>query len=309
MLDIFSSKYLEASPDVSMFYEDPGGLPYDDLEDFSIPPPLPSPRATGTSRTDGAPDLPPKNIQQKDGSEGFFHEHVMRCDHRLSILNMDLTKRLQQHLVLSQPQDRVMLDTESSSAADRSYTGQEGQSSSKVLNDALADSSTFLAIIQSYSPRSGSTSSTGSISSISPRLGIIVILNLLSVYLQLVATYDKLFQTLTSQLFDTSAGSSAGLELAGFSIHRGNLQTKVLIHAILHQFESIERVLGLPVEFRVTEKQDDYSGLFDKGCARNLLQAMGDGKWRNEPIDDNSELKALFSLREMLKNVQTSLDM
>ena len=148
-----------------------------------------------------------------------------------------------------------------------------------------------------------------------PAPGIIVTLNLLSVYLQLVVIYDKLFQCLSNQLFDASVGFVAGLEtrlglqLTGFSVQQGNLQIKILMHAILHQFETIESILGLPTEFRVTEKHENYSGLFEDGRARGLLEAMSNGKWCHAAVDDHCGLKALSSLRELLKRVQMSLTM
>jgi len=198
--------------------------------------------------------------------------------------------------------------------------GQEELLRSNLLGDALSDASEFLAIIQSYrTERKGTSTSTSNdnIPSTRPRLGLIVILNLLSVHLELVVIYEKLFQCLSNQLFDASSmglvdGLQAplpGLQLTDFSIQSGNLQTKLLIHAILHQFEMIERILGLPAEFRVTEKQDDHSGLFEDGWAKDLLEAMSNGKSCHAAVDNHYGLEALSSLREMLKRVQISLKM
>ena len=295
-------------PDASMCFDrvhhdDTGDQLYDDLDDFSIFHPLPAP--TGTSGTDST-DATQEERRQNGGS---IHDHVLGYDHRLCSLNLNLSRRLPQYLAIARSQESPMPDLNSDPppATDSGKKGREGE----LLSDALGDTSEFLAIIQSY--RTGGSS--GTIHSASPRLGIIVTLNLLSVYLQLVVIYDKLFQCLSNQLFDASVGFVAGLEtrlglqLTGFSVQQGNLQIKILMHAILHQFETIESILGLPTEFRVTEKHENYSGLFEDGRARGLLEGMSNGKWCHAAVDDHCGLKALSSLRELLKRVQMSLTM
>lgn len=312
--------------------EETDGLQYHDLDDSSALHPLPAlTDASCTDPIDAAKDprsaaKDPTGASSKEArrqNDGFAaHEHsshVLGCDHRLFNLNLDLSKQLQQYLTIARPQDSPIMDvsSDSSPAADR---GQEELLRSNLLGDALSDASEFLAIIHSYrTERRGSTSSSSNdtIPSTRPRLSLIVILNLLSVHLELVVIYEKLFQCLSNQLFDTSSvrlvdGLQAplpGLQLTEFSIQRGNLQTKVLIHATLHQFEMIERILGLPTEFRVTEKQEDYLGLFEDGCARDLLEAMSNRKSCQSAVDNHYGLEAVSSLREMLKRVQVFLKM
>ena len=327
--------------------EETGGLQYHDLDDSSALHPLPAltdasstdpinatedPRSAAKDPVDAARDptgaakdpTGASNKEARQQNDGFAaHEHsfhVLGCDHRLFNLNLNLSRQLQQYLTVARPQDSPMMDIspDSPPAADR---GQEEPLRSNLLGDALSDASEFLAIIQSYrTERRGSSSSSSSsdtIPSTRPRLGLIVILNLLSVHLELVVIFEKLFQCLSNQLFDASSvglvdGLQAplpGLQLTELSIQRENLQTKILIHAILHQFEMIERILGLPAEFRVTEKQDDYSGVFEDGWARDLLEAMSNGKSCHAAVDKHCGLEALSSLREMLKRVQISLKM
>lgn len=325
--------------------EETGGLQYHDLEDSSALHPLPAltdasstdpinaandPRSAAKDPVDAAGDptgaaQDPTGASNKEArrqNNGFaaleHSSHVLGCDHRLFNLNLDLSKQLQQYLTVTRPQDSPMMDinSDSSPAADR---GQEEPLRSNLLGDALSDASEFLAIIQSYRTERRGSSSSGSdaISSTRPRLGLIVILNLLSVHLELVMIYEKLFQCLSNQLFDASSLANVdglqaplpGLQLTDFSSQRGNLQTKILVHAILHQFEMIERILGLPAEFRVTEKQDDNSGLFEDGWARDLLEAMSNGRSYHGAVDNHCGLEALSSLREMLKRVQISLKM
>ncbi|KAK3309302.1 uncharacterized protein B0T15DRAFT_515176 [Chaetomium strumarium] len=70
-----------------------------------------------------------------------------------------------------------------------------------------------------------------------------------------------------SQRRTSSAGGTVG------SPGGASLQTKILMHAILHQFETIERLLGLPGEFQVTERQQ----LCRPPTRRNSGEGGGDG--------------------------------
>ena len=276
-------------------HDDTGDQLYDVLDDFSIFHPLPAP--TGTSSTDST-DAIQEERRQNGGS---IHDHVLGCDYHLCSLNLNLSRRLPQYLAIARSQESPIPDLNSDPppATESGKKGQEG----KLLSDTPSDSSEFLAIIQSYGPeRTGG--SKGTIHSAGPRLSIIVTLNLLSVYLQLVVIYNKLFQCLSNQLFDASVGFVAGLEMRlGLPVQQGNLQIKILMHAILHQFKMIEAILGLSTEFRVTEKHENCSGLFEDGRARGLLEAINNGKWSHAAVDDDCGLKALSSLREMLKRV------
>jgi hypothetical protein len=58
-----------------------------------------------------------------------------------------------------------------------------------------------------------------------------------------------------------------GLQLAGFPVQQRSLQIKLLIETVVHQFEMIEKILGLPVELRVSDRRDGYS--------TGLLSALG----------------------------------
>lgn len=296
-------------------HEETDGPLYHDLDDLS---PLLSPPAltVGSSSVD-CTDAAKEARQQSDGFMNEQSPYVLEGDPRLSSLSLDLSRRLQQCLAISEPQDIPMLDTtcsETAPAADSDMISLEEPLSSKLFRDALGDLSEFLVIIQSYgSERSGQSTGAGSgngtIPNPSPRIGIVVILNLLSAYLQIVAIYDKLFRCLRKQLFDASEGSIAGLQtLPGLRL-TGNLQTKILIHAILRQFEMIERILGLPAEFRVTDKGVAYSGLFEDERARGLLEAVSNSKWCHVAIDDHCGSRALSSLRDTIKRVQVYLDM
>ena len=63
-----------------------------------------------------------------------------------------------------------------------------------------------------------------------------------------------------------------GLYLAGFPVQQSSLQIKILIQTIQHQFEPIEKALGLPVEMRVSERKEAYlNGLLDGELENNLI--------------------------------------
>ncbi|KAF4625319.1 hypothetical protein G7Y89_g12847 [Cudoniella acicularis] len=108
--------------------------------------------------------------------------------------------------------------------------------STKLFGETLNNTSNLLAILQSYKKSSPQN------------LSIIVLLNLLSAYLQIVTIYDKLLQCLCKQLSSSSPSQILpGLQLAGFSVQQSNLQTKLLMDVMLHQLAAMEQVLGLPI--------------------------------------------------------------
>lgn len=206
-------------------------------------------------------------------------------------------------------------------------TALDGLPSSSLFGHALGDLSEFLVIIQSYNSKkkvqfSGATENNGPgfISNSNRRISIVMILNLISAYLQIVVIYDQIFRSLSTRLFETSdwpvgeQRALSRLRLAGLSVGQGSLQTKILIHAILHQFDLIERLLGLPADLCVTDKPGVYSGLFGDDRARALLEVLTNGNriendWCQTQVDDTRLSKALSSLRKTVKSIQVSLDL
>ncbi|RYO90775.1 hypothetical protein DL762_002521 [Monosporascus cannonballus] len=172
-----------------------------------------------------------------------------------------------------------------------------------AFGDALRSTSQLLVIMQSSflsgkettEPAGGNgaftTSSTTRFSSLP--LSPAGILNLLSSFLRLVTIFDYLLIRLLEKSHHTDgkgassspnpySGSSPqtlpGLHLlADFPLHQRSLQIKILIQKILHQFEIIERILGLPVQLRISDRQDDYwTGLLHSDeIGSNLLKFMG----------------------------------
>lgn len=277
--------------------------------------------------------------KEAQGARGVSASPADTCgsDYRLARLNVQVSKQIDQYTQADpcppEPHDQQPWDSPipdgGSDAAELAKTGQsDGSLTSRLLGDALGDTSELIAILQSYAPeRRGSISSISSRSSEkgvvehsgSPRLGLVVALNLLSVYTQLIVVYDKLFHNLNVQLFEASLGFEGGsenplssLQLAGFPAPRGDWQIKILVHGILHQFEIIEGALGLPIEFRVTDKRDDHPGLFEGGLVRSLLEAVSSGQGSLDSTGNKQGIDALhavLSVREGLARVQKYLNM
>jgi hypothetical protein len=303
-------------PDELMFLD---RVPIDDSMDFDLDEFPNSVDALPTAEgADAIRNLRPR-IQTIAKDSASSSLELLGADQRLSRLNLDLSKWLQ---------NRSENSPATATSSNTSVTSEvDVVDQSKLLSDALSYSSEFLAIIHSYSVdgRSSPGGSGNSSSNIpkARRLGIVVILNVVSAYLQLVAIYTKIFQDLSDQpsgnpkSITSALNVLTSLHLTGLNASAGNLQTKIVIHAILHQFETIERLLGLPVEFRVTEKQDEYcSGVFEGAYAHGLLQAImsgGGAKAHGDttgdfPMDDWG-FKALPSLKDTLQKVQSSLNM
>jgi hypothetical protein len=251
---------------------------------------------------------------------------------RLSGLNVDLTKRLEQCKKIEALDGSLMMDktrTKLEQTNDDSMSDHEETSNSTLLEQALGDLSEFLNIIQSYTSKRNMQSTPtselnrhGFVSIPRRRISMAVLLLIISAYLQLVNVYDKIFLSLSAQLFETSDGSIAsttgqltppGLQLKGFTVGQGSLQTKILVHAILHQFDLLERMLGLSADLRVTGKPGVYVGLFEDERARALLGAISNGNriengWRQMQVEDHRSSTALASLRDTIKVVQVMLD-
>ncbi|KAI1135884.1 hypothetical protein F5Y05DRAFT_164398 [Hypoxylon sp. FL0543] len=248
------------------------------------------------------------------------------CDKRLSHLNHKLSTRLEQcflrinhnsHATPLSPSQESSGSAESASPWD-----------SHALGDILRDTVEFIAIIESYTPGRDSSSTTRTNV---PLLGTVVQLNLLSVHLQLIATYDRLLQHFYSQLCTDpltppSPTSSArtppahrsgmldlpGMDVAGFRVQQGTLQTKILLETILHHLGIVERVMELPIAWRVTDRQRDSRGmgLFENRQARLVLEAVGLStlSLTEGALDDQGKLPAIASLRDGIQRLQVVIE-
>ena len=245
-----------------------------------------------TERPSGDP--PARPSQETRTSTKRTNEDILctvDCDLRLSQLNMELSRQLQHHIVAAQRRESPDVNLKTSgNPFQTTETNPNGKPRSNAFGDALCSTSEYLTILQSYGHARGVRSTVGperhtpplSIHP-QPSLSFACILNLVSSYLRIIAIFDRLFQLLHDQ-FRNSDGSTLsaeydmqtlpGLYLAGFPVQQSSLQIKILIQTIQHQFESMEKALGLPVEMRVSERKEAYpNGLLDGELARNLIQA------------------------------------
>lgn len=156
----------------------------------------------------------------------------------------------------------------------------EQDTAQNPFGEVLRNSSELLSIIQSFTQpereTSGTTSSSGR--SVKPpsqntTMDLVMILDIISAYVQILAIYDSLFQRLYTTLRgqgggDVPGGAAAavpqlqmlpGLQLAGFSVRQGNLQTKILMEAMLYHIEMLEKVLLLPGDLRVCSHRGEGS--------------------------------------------------
>jgi hypothetical protein len=268
---------------------------------------------------------------------GFDEEHqnqrlMTEVALRLSSVNLDLARQL--FLAKSSKWD-VDLDSISNCGLTSNLTQQVSTPASLAeknpLGEVLRSTSEFLAIIDLYAPAEDSTSGRNEPNSPAPSAAsacsrsspgsphsITTTLALLSCYLQIIAIYDAIFRRVYVSLCGLPKASAAKLQtipsshLAGFPLRQRSLQIKILIQIIEHQSEMIEKALGLPVEYRVSARQDHYVGLLDGTEAKALLGAvMGLGEGTLGMGKDSMGLRLglgyVVLLRENIKRVQQLL--
>lgn len=217
-----------------------------------------------------------------DSSSTFGTENVVNialsgvdCDLRISQLIVDLCHQARRNMT----GDRQ---------SGRAQTGTYDQS--REFGDALCSTSEFLSIIQSkiHDVEPDVPITTGKADR--PLTNLSWALNLITCYLRLVAIFERLVLQLHEQMIcngsETPPSNSSadpagpqtlpGLYLASFHVQQSKLQTKILIKIIEHQFEMIEKGLGLPIELRVSsDHREPYEGgLLRSGLDKDLLQAL-----------------------------------
>ncbi|KAL2044433.1 hypothetical protein N7G274_003138 [Stereocaulon virgatum] len=247
------------------------------------------------------------------------------CDIRLSQLSLDLSKQMQELVTKSQQGITAGKDNNPSETPfEVTSKGSADACTSNAFGDALRSTSEFLAILLCYD--SGVFGETSSATSMSQRSGVsndvsrssvsfAIVLRLLSSYLRIIAIFDDLFHQLyelqcrsgaTSPWLLTGLQTLPDLHLAGFPVQQGSLQTKILIQAIQHQFELTEKILGLPVELRVSDRQEVYHiGLLQNDGAKPLLQAILDGQHGGGGADvfTLDRIRAIDSLESLKENI------
>lgn len=272
--------------------------------------------STGTGTGTGAWAMPEPNFSNKGIQRSKSTLPGIKCDPRLSRLGWDLSRQLEACLSGQEPWDPMSLDLGLLEDQEDKAMSQEGSYTPTSFGEALNSISDYVAIIQSYStsdrpsskPREYFPSQQANL----PSLSITIILNLLSAYLQIVAIFDSLCLHLAERLGEKSDGTAAGLQtlpglsIAGFSVDNGKLQTKILMQTIIHQFELIERLLGLPPGLCVSNKRDNSTGLLGDQRGKTLVEALVPNNETQVHIDGIFGMKALGSLREQLRLLQSS---
>lgn len=242
----------------------------------------------------------------------------VECDLRLAQLNVDLCRQME---VCTMPDQHSREEGQPPGAR---FTSASPQADQNLFGDALSSTSEFLAIFQSSIGRSDELLFAGDVdSSVLP--SFTCLLNLLACYARIITIFNSLLLSLYHQLRSCSASTSEfskssdhqtlpGLQLGGFVVQQGSLQTKILIQTIEHQFETIEKTLGLPIELRVSGKQDIYhEGILHEEMNQESLatiltssfgsihQAIGTGKRTHFT-------GSVASLRGTIHNVRQMLD-
>lgn len=227
-----------------------------------------------------------RDFSDSNSSMDISQPLEVQCDSQIAGLNLELSQQLDawnQSVVASprkadQPSSSIDID------------------SSNTFSDALQAMSNLVAIGQSYTTRPS----------------IVIILQLLTAYLQVVSLCNHIFRRLREQLQDTTASkgqgmqSLPGLQLAGVVVQQGDLQTKILVQATLHYFQVYEKVLSLPPDLclYVPQAQTSSEGLLDQESEQDqmlinaLLQILKSG---------NEGPSSLVSLRKNVAQVRWHL--
>jgi hypothetical protein len=185
--------------------------------------------------------------------------------------------------------------------------------SPKVFGEVLQDTSDFIHILKHRALKPEGNES----------FGIMIVLSLISAYMQLVSIYDHLLQSLCKQLQCSTSPSSAGanrvgnpalvlpsLLVAGVSIDSGTLQARLLVEIVVDRFVILQRILGLPLGLQVTGGNPQLRALGGHGlgskdevptllkeaeCANGLLKVLG---------DHTRQVSVIYSLRNTIRRFQ-----
>ena len=213
---------------------------------------------------------------------------------------------------------------------------QVNDMTSSDIGAALFSTSEFLAILQSVHSSSASMMTEPSPA---PPLTLETVLSLVTSFLRLIAIFDRLLLKLLRKVdryneVDDSGPAGGGRALldpqtfqgfavAGFPVQESSLQVKLLKQMIVHQFEMVEKILGLPVELRISDRRDAYpSGLlcdseFGQCLLRLLTQQLNSSSTTRDTdtilspycrTDNAIHSSALASLRGSLNSLEDPYD-
>ncbi|KAH8689828.1 hypothetical protein BGW36DRAFT_389806 [Talaromyces proteolyticus] len=136
------------------------------------------------------------------------------------------------------------------------------------------------------------------------------ILMIITTYLQLVRLYDAAVARIYASLLEmperevASFQALPGLRLGGFPLLHGNLHIKIILQVLEHQLILIERVMGLPAEYRLSTQQETAEGIFRNSELLVLLRAVMGQKASS---CDSTGLHYVVSFKDNLQKVQQLL--
>ena len=153
-----------------------------------------------------------------------------------------------------------------------------------------------------------SLTSSRTISTASP-LSTSTVLLLLSSYIQLLQLYDTIFRHVYD-LFSETPSHVMGLcpgqaqsqfRVMGLDSIDGHLHIKILIQVIEHHLESLETLIDLPADFRLSEPPSSSKGILSNMNLSELVQIV---MTQIEECPENSGKSVVESLRSGIKRVK-----
>ncbi|KAI0449057.1 hypothetical protein F5B21DRAFT_495604 [Xylaria acuta] len=230
---------------------------------------------------------------------------AIRLSTRLARLRMKLSLHLQQCLE----------DTTGFWDGDMDLKEQQqaAAAAQNPFGEALCYTSELLTIIRLFPRQALGDASSSPSTSVFGTINLVAMLDILSAHTQIISIYDGLFQRLYAKL-RSAVGQEApdlsasrlqtlpGLQLAGFSVLQGNLQTKILMQAMMHQLKTLEKELSLPAELCVSKQTETYlDGLVRRDMrTRHVVNSFfaSNAQYSTEHVSSLRE--AIYRLRGVL---------
>lgn len=178
----------------------------------------------------------------------------LECEMRLSQLNLDLCRQLQAQVLSPDWCAEVAVQARTSNT-------------SNALRDILQSTEMYIHVLQSLSASKGDSGSPGLLPSDWPApcfpLTLPCMLNLTSCLFYIVDLFNAFLGNLAKEFQTHHLGSPSShsqilpeVMLVGLPVQEASLQVKILSLVISHHFETMERLLGLPVELRLSLQPD-----------------------------------------------------
>ncbi|OAG39531.1 hypothetical protein AYO21_06175 [Fonsecaea monophora] len=177
---------------------------------------------------------------------------------------------------------------------------------SAVSNSNISDLDSWQRQTYLPAPCSQSQSPSTRLSSLS----IPVVLMLLSSYLLLLELYNTVFNRVTDAMsklgdMNTYLQDLPEFQVAGLPSMKAQLYAKIIVQVIEHHFNRLERLLGLPEEFGLSERAADSEGLLS--TTPGISQLLHIAMTQTAGWPRTSGTSTLKSLRSHLRDLQGML--